>query len=286
MKNEDYAYQAFNLIKKSLPQFEATVGLILGSGLGNIANQIEAEKEFSYQELPGFLPSQVLGHASQLKLGRLNGANVVCMTGRSHFYEGKPLYCLTTPIRLMKLLGVKTLILTNAAGSMNHRYGLGQLVAISDHINFQFNNPLVGPNDDQYGDRFPPMDNAYDKALRDELKKTARQQDIKLHEGIYVGVLGPSYETAAEIEAFRRLGGDMVGMSTVSETILARHAGIKVVAISTITNFATGMKVNNHSDHNHESVLRVAAEAAEKLKQLLCHFIERIHAASATHSVN
>lgn len=272
-----YIDEAQAIIEAELPGFSPRIGIILGSGLGPVAEEIETEKDIDYVRLPGFAPPGVIGHKGLLKLGCWRGVEVICMVGRSHFYEGNPAHCITTPIRLMKQMGVSTLILTNASGSMNHRFGIGSLVALRDHINFQFNNPLVGPNDERFGERFPPLDNAYDCDLRELLKKVARKNDIKLHEGVYVGVLGPCYETAAEIEAFKRLGGDLVGMSTVAETIVAAHAGLKVVAISTVTNFATGLKVNSHtSRHNHADVVKHAAEASEKLSRLLNQFIEAI----------
>ncbi|MED4908767.1 purine-nucleoside phosphorylase [Brevibacillus centrosporus] len=251
-------HEAVAYIQPKLEE-KPTIGLVLGSGLGVLADEIENPVIIPYNEIPGFTVSTVVGHKGQLVIGKLQGKQVVAMQGRFHFYEGHGLDAVVFPIRVMKLLGVETIIVTNAAGGINENYDPGNLMLISDHINMTFRNPLIGPNDDEMGARFPDMSEAYSKELRQIAKQVASEQGIELQEGIYVGLLGPSYETPAEIRMLRILGGDAVGMSTVPEVIVARHMGVKVLGISCISNMAAGILEQPLS---HDEVM----ETTEKVK--------------------
>ncbi|HET7629195.1 MAG TPA: purine-nucleoside phosphorylase [Bacillales bacterium] len=217
------------------------VGLILGSGLGMLADQIEDRVVIPYRDVPGFPVSTVSGHKGQLVFGRLEGVSVAAMQGRFHFYEGYSLREVTFPIRVMKQLGVETLIVTNAAGGVNETYKPGDLMLICDHINGLSANPLTGKNDERFGVRFPDMSEAYSKSLRRLAIEAAAKFDLSLQEGVYLATSGPCYETPAEIRMMRKLGADAVGMSTVPEVISARHAGIEVLGISCITNAGAGI---------------------------------------------
>ncbi|RNB58579.1 purine-nucleoside phosphorylase [Brevibacillus gelatini] len=250
--------EAVAFIEQKLAE-KPTIGLVLGSGLGVLADEIENPVVIPYHEIPGFTVSTVVGHKGQLVIGKLQGKQVVAMQGRFHFYEGHGLDAVVFPIRVMKLLGVETIIVTNAAGGINESYEPGDLMLISDHINMTFRNPLIGPNDDELGARFPDMSEAYSKELRQLAHQVAAEQGIKLREGVYVGLLGPSYETPAEIRMLRLLGGDAVGMSTVPEVIVARHMKVNVLGISCISNMAAGILEQPLS---HEEVM----ETTEKVK--------------------
>lgn len=217
------------------------IGLILGSGLGVLADEINNPVKIPYQEIPGFPVSTVEGHAGQLVFGQLNGKEVVTMQGRFHFYEGYSFDKVTFPVRVMKELGVEILFVTNAAGGVNESFSPGDLMLISDHINNMGSNPLIGPNDSRLGVRFPDMSEAYSKKLRSAAKDIAGRLNLDVKEGVYVGNTGPAYETPAEIRMLRTLGGDAVGMSTVPEVIVARHSGIEVLGISCISNMAAGI---------------------------------------------
>jgi purine-nucleoside phosphorylase len=217
------------------------IGLVLGSGLGVLADEIENALVIPYDEIPNFPVSTVEGHASELIIGTLQGRRVITMKGRFHFYEGYDLESVTFPVRVMQALGVRKILVTNAAGGINEEFEPGNLMLIRDHINFTFNNALMGPNDTELGARFPDMSEAYSAKLRKIAHEVAAQEGISLREGVYVGVIGPSYETPAEIRAFRKLGADAVGMSTVPEVIVARHGGMEVLGISCISNMAAGI---------------------------------------------
>lgn len=251
-------HEAVSYIQPKLAEKPA-IGLVLGSGLGVLADEIENPVVIPYHEIPGFTVSTVVGHKGQLVIGKLQGKQVVAMQGRFHFYEGHELDAVVFPIRVMKLLGVETIIVTNAAGGINEAYDPGNLMLISDHINMTFRNPLIGANDEAVGARFPDMSEAYSKELRQLAKAVAAEQGIELREGVYVGLLGPSYETPAEIRMLRILGGDAVGMSTVPEVIVARHMGVKVLGISCISNMAAGILEQSLS---HDEVM----ETTEKVK--------------------
>lgn len=217
------------------------IGLILGSGLGVLADEIENPIAIPYSEIPDFPVSTVEGHAGQLVFGTLNGTKVVAMQGRFHFYEGYSMEKVTFPVRVMRNMGVETLIVTNAAGGINESFTPGDLMIITDHINNMGTNPLIGPNDKRFGARFPDMSEAYNKELRSLAKKTAASLELAVQEGVYVGNTGPTYETPAEVRMLRTIGGDAVGMSTVPEVIVARHSGMRVLGISCISNMAAGI---------------------------------------------
>jgi xanthosine phosphorylase len=246
------------------------VGIVLGSGLGAVADAVQDAVDVGYEELPGFPRPTVAGHAGRAVLGRLGGVRVCVLMGRAHLYEGGDPAPRVTPIRAMRAAGADTLVLTNAAGSLRPEVGPGRLMAIADHINLTGHNPLVGPNDDAVGPRFPSLRDAYDPELRARLHAAARQHGIDLAEGVYLAVSGPSFETPAEIRAFRTLGADAVGMSTVHETILARHAGLRVAAVSAISNLAEGM---SDVPLSHEQTLADAQRAAGDLATLLETFV-------------
>lgn len=238
------------------------VGVILGSGLGDLAVEVQDATAIPYEEIPHFLRSTVVGHAGRLLIGQLENMPVVVMQGRFHFYEGYTMQALTLPVRVMHMLGAHTLIVTNAAGGLNPAYRPGDFMLIRDHINFlglAGANPLVGPNDERLGERFPALAKAYDTKLRSVAHTIAAQwPEITLHEGVYAQVAGPSYETGAELKFLHIAGADAVGMSTAQEVIVARHMGMQVLGISLITNTATGDDTENV---NHAEVL-TAADAA------------------------
>lgn len=253
--------------------FQPEIGLILGSGLGAIADQIEDAEYYPYNEIPHFPVSTVEGHAGRLVIGKLEGKKVVAMQGRFHFYEGYPMQEVTFPVRVMKLLGIKTLIVTNAAGAVNTSYVPGDLMLINDHLNMTGNNPLIGRNLDEFGTRFPDMSNAYDSDLRKKVKEIAKSLNIELQEGVYACMTGPAYETPAEIRMLRTLGADAVGMSTVPEVIVAIHSGLKVIGISCMTNMAAGI-LDQPLDHSE--VMETSAKAREKFITLMKNIIKHI----------
>ena len=249
------------------------IGIVLGSGLGAVADAVEDPQITPYSELPGFPAPTVAGHAGQLTRGMLAGREVAIMQGRAHLYEGGPVSELITPIRWLKQQGADTLILTNAAGSLRREVGPASLMAICDHINLTGVSILRGPNDDAVGPRFPSMADAYDPQLLAELRAAAADTRITLAEGVYCGWMGPAFETPAEIRAIGALGADAVGMSTVHETVVARHCGLRVAAISVITNLAEGL---SDVPLTHAQTLSDAARAAADLTTLLLAFIARI----------
>jgi xanthosine phosphorylase len=248
------------------------VGVVLGSGLGGLAEVVEEATSIGYDELPGFPRPGVEGHGGRAVLGRIGGVAVALLQGRAHLYEGGDPEAVRVPVRALQAAGAEFLVLTNAAGSLRPEVGPGRLMSISDHINLSGTNILTGPNVEELGPRFVSLRDAYDPALRAELRSAAEQLDIDLTEGVYLAVAGPSFETPAEIRAFARLGADAVGMSTVHETVVARHCGLRVAAVSAITNLAEGMGDQLLS---HEQTLADAARAAEDLAPLLVRFIER-----------
>ncbi len=261
---------AAEIIRATAPDFHPQVALVLGTGIGALAEAIEDPTIIDYGELPGFPRSAVEGHAGRLVLGNLSGLSVACMQGRVHLYEGHPAANLALPIRALRLAGCETLVLTNAAGSLRAEFLPGSLMMLSDHINMTGANPLIGNNDERFGPRFPDMTEAYDRTLRSRFSDAATALGITLHEGVYLALLGPNFETPAEIQAFRRLGADAVGMSTVPECLVARHCGMRVAAISTLTNLAAGM---TDKELSHEQSLAVGAEAAKDLGRLLPAFL-------------
>ncbi len=249
------------------------IGIVLGSGLGAVADAVEHPVATPYTELPGFPQPTVAGHAGQLTRGTIAGREVIIFQGRAHLYEGGPVSELITPIRWLREQGADTLILTNAAGSLRPEVGPARLMAITDHINLTGVSILRGPNDDRVGPRFPAMRDAYDPGLLAELRAAAAETGVDLAEGVYCGWMGPAFETPAEIRALGVLGADAVGMSTVHETVVARHCGLKVAAISAITNLAEGLSDVKLS---HAQTLAAASQAAGDLTALLLAFIARI----------
>jgi len=257
------------------------LGIILGSGLGNFASQVQNATAIPYADIPGFPQSTVAGHSGKLVLGTIAGVPVAVMQGRVHAYEGYAMSEVTFPTRVLGLLGCKSLIVTNAAGGINTSYTQGGLVALSDHINLTGTNAALGPNEPRFslvpgaGQRFFDMSGAYSKTFRDLAQKEAAKQGIALPEGVYLAVLGPSYETPAEIRAFRTLGADLVGMSTVHEVLIARHMGLQVLGLSLVTNMAAGVL---DQAINHEEVMEFGQKAEARFTSLLLALIPQIAA--------
>ena len=244
---------------------EIDFGLILGSGLGELAEEIEEAIVIPYDQIPFFPTSTVVGHAGQLVYGTLSGKKVLAMQGRFHFYEGHSMQTVTYPVRVMAALKAHSVIVTNACGGVNESFVPGDLMLITDHINFTGQNPLIGPNEDEIGPRFPDMSKAYTLTYREVAKEAASQLDLTLKEGVYMGYSGPTYETPAEIRMSRTMGADAVGMSTVPEVIVAAHSGLKVLGISCITNLAAGMQANL----NHEEVVETTQRVKQSFKALI-----------------
>lgn len=249
------------------------IGLVLGSGLGVLADLVEDAIVIPYEEIPHFPVSTVEGHAGELLLGTVSGRHVLLMKGRFHMYEGYGVETVSFPVRVMKELGVQMLLVTNAAGGINTSYEVGDLMLIKDHINFTFRNPLIGPNHNEMGVRFPDMSEAYSRRLREVAKTVAAEQGIKLQEGVYIGLLGPSYETPAEIRMMRTLGADAVGMSTVAEVLVARHAGIEVLGFSCISNMAAGILDQPLS---HQEVMETTERVKQTFLKLILSIIPRL----------
>ncbi|NML62649.1 xanthosine phosphorylase [Massilia sp. RP-1-19] len=266
-------FEAVDIIKARKPGFAPRVAMILGSGLGVLAEQMTDAVSIGFDELPGFPISTVHGHAGELVLGTLAGVEVACMKGRGHFYEGYGMGVMTSAVRTMKLLGCEMLFVTNAAGSLRPEVDAGSLVVITDHINLLPGTPMIGANDDRFGPRFFSMSNAYDADIRNVVKDTAAANGITLHEGVFVAYPGPNFETAAEIRMMSRLGADTVGMSVVPEVISARHCGLRVAGVSVITNLAEGLSPFQLS---HEQTLKYASIGAKDLVALILAFLARV----------
>ncbi len=249
---------------------QPTIAIVLGSGLGNFARALKNVKSFPYESLPHFLPTTVDGHDGKLLIGEIENEVVAVLQGRIHAYEGHSLDSVVFPVRVLATLGVKILLLTNAAGGISPEYKIGDLVAISDHINLSGNNPLLGPNLKQLGPRFPDMTKAYDRELKKTLEKCAQDSNINLKEGVYCMMLGPSYETPAEIRMLSKIGADMVGMSTVYECIAAVHMGVRVCGLSCITNFGAGVL---DIPLDHADIKSVAIKIEDTFSKLLRNFI-------------
>lgn len=251
----------------------ATTAIILGSGLGNLASQIKIEFEIRYTDIPHFPISTVEGHKGRLILGTLNDVKVWVMEGRFHFYEGYSPAQVSYPVRVLKLLGVENLILSNAAGGVNANFKVGDLMIIKDHISLFTINPLIGKNEPELGTRFPDMSEPYALDFIEKAKNIANKHQIKVHEGIYVGVTGPTFETRAEYKLIKAVGGDVVGMSTVQENIAAVHAGMKVFAISVVTDL--GIREDNNTI-THQEVLEAAHAAEPKLTLIISDLVKQI----------
>lgn len=245
--------------------YKPTAGVVLGSGLGNFANEIQVEKEIAYHDIPHFPVSTVKGHSGKLIFGELSGKKVLVMAGRFHFYEGYTPLQVTFPIRIMKLLGIETIFLSNASGCVNTNFKVGDLMIMTDHISFFSPNPLIGPNEDSLGTRFPDMSEPYDKKLIQSAEKIGTDLGYDLKKGVYVAVTGPTFETHAEYRLIKAVGGDVVGMSTVQEVIVAHHAGMKVFALSVITDM--GIRDNDEMI-THEEVLAAAKNAEPKMTNI------------------
>src|SRR5271167_415062 len=249
------------------------IGLVLGSGLGGFADSLTDATGIPYAEIPAFPRSTAIGHAGQMVIGKSGAVAVAAMQGRVHLYEGYSPQQVAFPMRVFARMGIRAVVLTNAAGGINLNYQQGALVLIRDHINLQGANPLVGPNDDRFGVRFPDMSQAYDRSYREIAREEAARLGTMLHEGVYAGLLGPSYETPAEIEYLRRIGADLVGMSTVAEVIAARHMQMKVLAISCVTNMAAGILDQPLS---HKEVMETGERVKTKFESLLRALLPRI----------
>lgn len=259
---------------KNKVSFEPEIALTLGSGLGGFASNVDVKAELSYSDIEGFPVSTVPGHAGKFIFGYLQDVPVVLMQGRVHFYEGYSIDEVVMPARLMSMMGAKTLFLTNASGGINPKYYAGAFMMITDHISSFVSNPLIGPNIDELGIRFPDMTHVYDTELQEIIRTTAKDNDIELFEGVYVQLQGPSFETPAEIRMLSKLGADAVGMSTVVEAIAARHAGMRVCGISCVANLAAGM---NATPLTHEEVQEAANKAAPQFTKLVSESIVRMH---------
>ncbi len=258
-------------IRQRAPGAAPQVGVILGSGLGAFADGFEQRVAIPYADLKDFPRSSVQGHAGQLVLGTRHGVPLVAMQGRVHFYEGYQPWQVGFPARVLCRLGIKALVVTNAAGGINLSFKVGDLMAITDHLNLAGYNPLVGANDERLGPRFPDMSHAYDPALLDVLRGAAKREGVPLREGVYVSLAGPSYETPAEIRMLRTLGADAVGMSTVPEVVVANHMGVRVAGVSCITNLAAGLSRQKLS---HDEVAETADMVKDVFTRLLARFLD------------
>ncbi|OGT36887.1 MAG: purine-nucleoside phosphorylase [Gammaproteobacteria bacterium RIFCSPHIGHO2_12_FULL_37_14] len=268
--------EVMQVIHRYAPKgFAPKIGMILGSGLSALAEQISNPVSIPYQAIPGLQGGSTAGHASLLLMGYLGDTPIVCLRGRLHLYEGIPYEAIRTLIQIVKKLGCQIFIVTAAAGSMREETSPGDLMMITDHINFHPGNPLVGPNDESIGPRFVALEDAYDNGLQEVMEAAANKLNIKLHKGIYICTLGPSFETPAEIRAFKQWGADAVGMSVVPEVILARHCGMRVACVAAITNAAAGLSQEKLS---HELTLQFGEIAARKLTKLIPEFIKGANA--------
>ena len=259
-------------IKSKIGDFKPEIAIVLGSGLGELADEY-CEIKLAYSEIPGFPVSTVKGHNGNLVFAKVNGKNVMMMQGRFHFYEGHSMQTVTYPIKIMKKLGVATILITNAAGGVNPYFKPSSLMIIKDHINFMGTNPLIGPNDDTLGERFPDMSEVYTKSLREIAHTCSKNLNIPVEEGIYIALTGPTYETPAEVNMVRTLGADAVGMSTVPEAIVASYLKMKVLGISCICNSAAGISTVGLS---HKEVLEAAEKAKTNFKKLVLEIIKSI----------
>ncbi|MCL2145145.1 MAG: purine-nucleoside phosphorylase [Endomicrobia bacterium] len=253
--------------------FKAGIAVIAGSGLGQLKEEFEIIKTIKYSKIPYFAKTTVSGHAGELNFCSHKGTKFLIFSGRFHYYEGHSAQDVVYPVRIMNALGVKTVIITAAAGGINKKYKHGDIVVLKDHINFTGNNPLIGTNIDGLGERFPEMTEIYDLKLRNKSIKTAKKLKIKAYEGVYFGVTGPSYETAAEVDAYRKLGGDIVGMSVVYEAIAAAHMKMKVLGISYVSNMAAGI---NKTRLNHQEVLETGKKTGLNMTKIIKGVLEDI----------
>jgi purine-nucleoside phosphorylase len=254
-------------------KFKPKFAVVLGSGLGVIADSIQDPVVLKYPEIPGFPVSTAPGHKGELIFGKIYGKDIVAMNGRFHYYEGYSMKEVTFPIRVFQLLGVKYLFITNAAGGLNPEFDVGVPMIITDHINFMGDNPLIGPNVEEWGPRFPDMSEPYNKELSKLAREVAKEEGIKIYEGVYVAVAGPNFETPAELRMLRHLGADAVGMSTVPEVIVANHGGIKVLGISAITDRAVP---DDLKPLTAEEVLEIAEKTGQKIAKIISKVLKRV----------
>lgn len=270
--------EVMQVIHRYAPKgFVPKVGIILGSGLASLAEQITNPVSIPYQAIPGLQSGGVAGHASLLVMGHLNDVPIVCLRGRLHLYEGVSYDAIRTLVRIVKHLGANVFVITCAAGSMQEEAGPGDLMMITDHINAHPGNPLAGPNDESEGPRFVGMEDAYDPALQEMMEKAANRINIPLYKGVYISTLGPSFETPAEIRAYKQWGADAVGMSVVPEVIVARHCGLRVACVAAITNAAAGMSTEKIT---HEGTLQYGEVAARKMIKLIQEFLKEVRSSS------
>ncbi|XP_070575631.1 purine nucleoside phosphorylase-like [Ptychodera flava] len=254
--------------------------IICGSGLGGLADRLEDSYKIVYEDIPKFPVSTVKGHVGQLVFGKLGDKEVVCMQGRFHLYEGYPAWKVAIPIRVMSLMGVKTVIVTNAAGGINRSYNVGDFMMIKDHINMMGmtgGNPLMGPNDERFGPRFPPMSKAYDRTMREQASDIAKELGLGrlIRDGVYCSLSGPSFETPAELRFLQTIGADAVGMSTCPEVVVAKHCGLRVFGMSLITNKCI-LDYDNDEEANHEEVLETGRQRASDMQNLIARLVERM----------
>ncbi len=268
----DKIIEASNYIKKIIKDFAPDIGIVLGSGLGALPDDYDCIK-IPYSDIPNFQKSSVEGHKGQLCFCEINGKKLVMMQGRYHFYEGYSMEQITFPIKVLKLLGIKTIILTNAAGAVNKKTTVGDIMLITDHINFMGTNPLIGKNIDEFGVRFPDMSEVYKIELRNIVKNASKKSGIEIKEGIYFAMSGPSYETPAEVKMANLIGADAVGMSTVPEAIVANHCGINIIGLSCITNYAAGVSDKKLS---HHEVIETTDKVKSKFKTLIKAIIKEL----------
>ena len=269
--NADYQEAAAYIAKRI--DCEPETAIVLGSGLGALADQIVDATVISYHEIPHFMNSTAAGHKGNLICGKLGGKTVLAMQGRFHYYEGYTMQQVTFPIRVMAILGIKNLLVSNAAGGINENFTIGNLMIIRDHINM-LPNPLIGPNNEAFGTRFPDMTRTYDREFIQKMEAIADRNNISVKKGVYVGLTGPSYETPAEYAFYGRVGGDAIGMSTVPEVIVARHAGLRVFGMSVITN--EGYHFADDFVNDGEDVIRAANQAADKMTLLFRELVNEI----------
>jgi purine-nucleoside phosphorylase len=260
-------------LKDRTSDYSPEFGIILGTGLGGLVNEIETIHSISYDEIPNFPVSTVKGHQGKLIFGMLSGRKVVALQGRFHYYEGYSMQEVTFPVRVFKALGISTLIVSNASGGLNPEFNVGDVMFIEDHINLMGTNPLIGPNDDELGPRFPDMSEPYDHALRQKAENIAQRLGISFQTGVYAGVTGPTFETPAEYKYVRIIGGDAVGMSTVPEVIVARQSGLPVLAFSVISDLGVDGKIVEIS---HDDVIDSASIAEPKMTSIIKMFIEEM----------
>lgn len=257
---------------RNVTDFVPKVAIVLGSGLGDYANDIKVEAEIDYKDIEGFPVSTVPGHAGKFIFGYVGSVPVVCMKGRVHYYEGYDISDVVLPTRLMKMMGAEILFLTNASGGINQSFKAGSFMMITDHISTFVPNPLMGPNIEEFGTRFPDMSHVYDEKLQEILRETAKENDIHLNEGVYIQFTGPSFESPAEIRMAKTLGADAVGMSTVVEAIVANHMGMRICGVSCVCNLAAGI---SPTPLTHDEVQQAANEAAPKFKKLLTESVKK-----------